>query len=299
MQVHYWQDSVTLWAHAVKVTTPPSASIYHALGDAYDEKGQIDQAVLCYTQAVDLNPLYLPPYFRLALDLEKQGHLPDAARYLEKVLGLDPEERTLGMSRGPPGTVHFHLGLILAAQGQLPKAVAWLEAGAKLNPDLPEIPFLLGQLQLKQGRAEEAIAPLERAVDLHPGNARYRCYLALALQSQGDIAAAAEQYAEALRLSPDWPAAVNRQAWALATNPNPRMRSGADALQLALQVCQATGYRQPEYLDTLAAAYAEAGNFGEAVATARKALALTSPDRAEPLRCRLRLYESRQAFHED
>jgi Flp pilus assembly protein TadD len=90
-------------------------------------------------------------------------------------------------------------------------------------------------------------------------------------------------------------------AWALATNPNPALRNGAQALGLARQACQATENGRPDFLDTLAAAYAETGRWDEAATTARRALTLAERqdrERARAIRERLRLYETGRPFRE-
>jgi tetratricopeptide (TPR) repeat protein len=130
---------------------------------------------------------------------------------------------------------------------------------------------------------------------------RFHYELAHALHEGGDDKAAQAQYREALRRDPAWPDAANRSAWSLATHPNPRARNGAVALRLAQQICEATEYRQPNYLDTLAAAYAEEGQFEEAQSTARQALALAEKSETAlvgPIQDRVRHYAGRQPFRD-
>ena len=97
--------------------------------------------------------------------------------------------------------------------------------------------------------------------------------------------------------------AVNNLAWVLATHENPQARNPAEAVELAERACKITHYERPETLDTLAAAYAAAGRFDEAVKIAEKAveLAVLSEDtitRPDDIRRRLRLYRERKPYHE-
>ena len=91
-------------------------------------------------------------------------------------------------------------------------------------------------------------------------------------------------------------------AWMLATHPDPGVRNGEEALQLARRTCDATGNQAPNFLDTLAAACAETGRFAEAVTVARRAVDLMKASGDQPklreLENRLRLYELGQPFHE-
>ena len=113
---------------------------------------------------------------------------------------------------------------------------------------------------------------------------------------------AAKHYAEAIRLQAEYPDALNNLAWIRATSEDRRLRNGPEAVRLAQQACQLTGRREVGALDTLAAAYAEAGRFAEAVQTARDALDLAmqqdKPALAESIQARLRLYEAGTPFHE-
>ena len=77
-----------------------------------------------------------------------------------------------------------------------------------------------------------------------------------------------------LSAKPNLPDALNNLAWLLATSPDSTARNGAEAVRLAEQGCRLSGYQQAQLLGTLAAAYAEAGRFTEAVATAQKSIEL-------------------------
>ena len=74
--------------------------------------------------------------------------------------------------------------------------------------------------------------------------------------------------------SPDSPAALNNLAWILAASAEATIRSGTEAVPLAKRACDLTLGREPLYLGTLAAAYAEAGQFGDSVSTAEQAIAV-------------------------
>jgi spermidine synthase len=89
-------------------------------------------------------------------------------------------------------------------------------------------------------------------------------------------------------------------AWVLATWPEASVRNGMEAVALAERALRLSGGREPAILDTLAAAYAEAGRFPEAVETARRALTLATQQNQQPLaealKGRIALYEGRSAF---
>jgi Flp pilus assembly protein TadD len=84
----------------------------------------------------------------------------------------------------------------------------------------------------------------------------------------------------------------------LATNPEASVRNGSEAVELAARAVKLSGAKDPAILDTLAAAYAEAGRFPEAVETARQALTLATEPLAAELKARIALYEDKRAFRD-
>ncbi len=98
--------------------------------------------------------------------------------------------------------------------------------------------------------------------------------MAALLYQTGKFREAVAEYRQVLAVKPDEPEALNNLAWLLATSPDSAVRNGADAVRFAEQGCRLTGYQQAPMVGTLAAAYAEAGRFTEAVATAQKAIEL-------------------------
>jgi protein O-mannosyl-transferase len=106
--------------------------------------------------------------------------------------------------------------------------------------------------------------------------------LALLFQSHNEMARAVEFYHRTLKLQPNLAAALNNLAWILASDPDPKLRNGIEAVGLAEHVCELTQYKNPVFPGTLAAAYAEAGRFSDAVTWAEKSreLALAAGDQS-------------------
>ena len=119
---------------------------------------------------------------------------------------------------------------------------------------------------------------------------------------QGDLKEAAANYEQAVKLSPDWPIALNDLAWIRATAPQAELRDGAEAVRLAERACELTGGKEARFFGTLDAATAEAGRFAEAITTAEKArdLALAAGDKAIAAAAeqRLTLYRKQQPFRQ-
>jgi tetratricopeptide (TPR) repeat protein len=154
----------------------------------------------------------------------------------------------------------------------------------------------------EMGNLKGAEAYYSRAVQVEPASAVYLYLLAMTQQSQGNYREALKNYDGILRLDPGNPAAHNNIAWLCATCPDSSVRNGARGIELLAPGAEKPDC-DPNLLDTLAAAYAEAGQFDRAVDTAAKAIAkareqsLPSGAVAD-MEKRLVLYKKRQPYRE-
>jgi len=224
--------------------------------------------------------------------------LTKKGRYAEAV-----EDVRAGLAARPdiPGA-HNILGVSLMMLGQDAEAESAFRQELRVNPQSAKTHLNLGRLMLKHRDFVGATRYLSRAVRLQPSDAESHILLADALSGAGKPGEAIRHYREALRLRPNNPVPANAMAWMLSTNPDPAVRSGKEAVAVARFACQMTQYRDPAMLDTLAAAYAEAGRFADAVEIASKAVAraesMKDASLADQFRTRLSLYRSHRAYRE-
>ena len=145
-----------------------------------------------------------------------------------------------------------------------------------------------------EGKVEQAIPYLEQALKLEPRNARAHFHLGLALYDVGQSQSAIAHLNEAIRLQPDNVPMLWQTAWILATSPDPSVRDGARAVELASRAIQLSGGQEPCAFDALAAALAETEKFSAAVEAAEQAstMALARGDAAlaDAIEQRTRLY---------
>ena len=160
----------------------------------------------------------------------------------------------------------------------------------------------IGMILMQAGQMAGAVGFLQRALIAEPRDQETRKCLAFALLAVGRVQEAIRQFQGMLRQDPNEPVALNSLAWLLATHPDAAVRNGPEAVKLAQKAVGQRTDDQPELLDTLAAAHAEAGQFKEAVETAEKARTVASQwgrnDLAAGIEQRLMLYKEGKPYHE-
>ena len=263
LQLGYWQNSMRLFLHAVKVTTDNYAA-YNCLGGVLEKAGKKDEAMALYAESVRVQSDYPLGQFNLGMMLLENGRTEEGLSHLNTAARLMPHNPDL----------QFDLGNFWLQHGRLDEAVGHFTNALADRPAFPEAHNGLGIALLQQSKLNEAVAQFSEALRLKPDYADAHRNLALALTQQGRTGEAISHYREALRLTLRFPNALNELAWILATAPDAKLRSGTEAVQLAERACELTQNRQPAMLATLSAAYAETGRFPDAIATAQKARSL-------------------------
>jgi tetratricopeptide (TPR) repeat protein len=207
--------------------------------------------------------------------------------------------KALQLNRGSSET-HNNLAATFLILGQTDKAVAHYKETVRLRPDWAKGHEGLADALLQQENIAEAYKEYELAVQVDPGLVEVHRKLGDIEIGQGKTSRAIEHYRRALQMKPDSPAVLNNLAWILATSENETIRNADEAVLLAERACKVVDYKKATMLDTLAAAYAAAGRFPEAVATAQKALELAhaSKDKqmADIINRSLQLYKARKPY---
>jgi len=200
------------------------------------------------------------------------------------------------------GNMQVLLGQALIDQGRDDEASQYFADALSIRANDYLAQEGLAMARADQGKTREAIEAYRVAIELRPFEARSHFMLGNLLSQQGNVAEAIAEYRITLQLEPNHLIALNDLAWLLATAPDARVRDGAEAVRLAEKACQLTGYRGSSFVGTLAAAYAEAGRFDDAVKTAQQAVALGTAEKkaalADKNRKLLELYRAQKAYHE-
>ena len=217
----------------------------------------------------------------LYLDL---GRPTDAVRHFAIAAAMQPDS----------APAYFNLGAALTVAGRVDEALAQYRRALKLQPEYAPALNNLGAILFRRGQLQEAERHLSAAVRIDPANAEAHDNLGRLLRDGGRTSAAIGHFARAVELRPEWAVPHLELAWLLATSSDDSLRDPTRAVALASRGADLSSPADPTVLDVLAAAYAAAGDFDRAVATAQRALSLASQGDADTLRQRLQLYRQRR-----
>ena len=271
---------------------------HYNLGIVLGEKGETDRAIDHYGQAIALRSDYAEAHYNLGRLLAEQGQLAEAIAHYEKAAAINPADAEtrnnlgvtlFGIGRIDDAITHYqealdirpqyaeascNLANALIAKDDFDAAIPRYRACLAAMPDQEEAQYNLASALLRKGHMDEAIVEYQKVLHMHPESADAHANLGIAWLAKGRPRDAVGEYERALQISPENLAALSNLAWLLATSPDPLLRDGSEAVQLAERAESGSSRsdKHPAVLRILAAAYAEAGQFAGAKETAQHAL---------------------------
>src|SRR6266513_439017 len=239
-QTTYWRNSETLWPRALAVTTDNDVALTN-LGTSLMDRGQLDDALSYFQKALAVRSRSEHSHYNLSLAL-----------------------------------IHDSVGNVLARKGRADEAIAHFRQAIEFRPDYPDAHYNLGTVLFRSRDLDGAIAEWRITLSLHSNDPGTNANLGNALVQKGLLWEAATHYEVTLRSEPDSPVALNNLAWLLSAGPDDSLRNGAVAVELARNLNRVSKQNNPFFIRTLAAAYAEAGQFDVAIETAQGASELAN-----------------------
>ena len=290
-QTAYWQNGETLWTHTLGCTTDNNIA-QDNLGVILAQKGRMDAAITCFQQALQIEPDFAEAHNNLGNALLQMGKVDDAITHCQRALQISPED----------AQARLNLGNALFRKGGVGDAITQYRKALQIDPAFAMAHNNLGTVLRQEGRVDEAITEYQKALQIKPNEAEFHNNLGKALQQKGRVGEAISQYREALQIQPEDPGIQNNLAWLLATCSEASLRNGSKAVELARRANALTGGENPAILRTLAAAFAEAGRFPEAMETAQRALRLAGAQSntglAGALQSEMKLYKAGLPLHQ-
>ena len=315
-------DEAVADLRALLKKNPENIVVAAALVEYLGRNDQQKEALEIANEAVKRQPKDIRVYqirSRLHLLLEDTDK---AIADLDKALEIEPRSLEMLLTRAT----------VYESVEDYDNALADLTRAEKIRPGLPQAALLRSMIYQRTERFDDAALQLRRLVKLNPGNAQIRlqlgfCYsmgnhhkLAIeefsrvieidkenwiAFYSRGDTQLnigkhkeAIADYNVALQLNKDSDGLLNNFAWVLATSPVDELRDGKRAVELALRACELSEYKKPHILSTLAAAYAETGDFDTAIKWSSKAVETSQDEIQDQLKDELKSYKKGKPWRE-
>ena len=322
-QLDTWNDSQTLWQAALRVD-PENYLARNSLGIAFLDLGETNAAKLEFERSVKLGPKQSGAWSELGLIAMRAKDYRQATNHFQEALRWKPDDvfslanlgRTLNRAHHfaeadivlkkaltiAPEDISAHLAAaeFCDDQGRFDLAIPHYQEVLKIHPADAATHCNLGIDLMSAGRLPEAITQFENALELDPKVQEFYYYHGAALLASGDQADGLIELRAALRLDPKDVRALNDLAWQLATTAKETVRNAPEALSLAGQACQLTGFKDPFALSVLDAAYAANGRFAEAITLAEKEqamfLAAGATNDAKRTEVRLKFYRANRAI---
>ncbi|MGZ3577997.1 MAG: tetratricopeptide repeat protein [Syntrophales bacterium] len=197
-QVRCWQNSVTLFEHALRVTEMNSRAHYN-LGISLTDLGKYEEAIYQFKYAISLEPEYSGPYSYMGVALAGQGKTDEAIVYYQEALRIKQDDET----------THNNLGVALAGKGRFDEAILHFREALRIRPDYLYANRNMGGALAGLGKMEEAIGYYEKALKIEKNNAVTHNNIGLALASVGRTQEAIGHFQEALKINPSYAAAAD------------------------------------------------------------------------------------------
>jgi tetratricopeptide (TPR) repeat protein len=303
---------------------PEDASLQEALGLSLMMDDKLEAAEEAFDRAIKLAPDSSGALLQRARVRAMRGDRPEAIADLDKAIRIAPDEvvplvlrarihqqagdseraaadleRVLAKHPDHPAAIELR-GLIAAERNDYPAAIRDFRKLVAQKPDDAVLVGQLGMLYLAAKQPRQAIKRFSRSIELDDKNFASWRGRSDAEISIGEHKAAKADLEKALELQPDDSGVLNNLAWLLATSPDEAIRDGRRAIELARKACEETTWKQPHIISTLAAGYAETGDFTEAKKYSKQAVESegTAPEVKTQLAGELASYESEKPWRE-
>jgi tetratricopeptide (TPR) repeat protein len=181
-QVSYWNNSFTLFSHAIEVTQNNHV-IHNSRGVAYDSLGRYQDAIEDYKQAIRIRPDYAEAHYNLGVASGELGRWQDAAEAYKQAIRIKPNH----------AKAHYNLGVAYEGLGRYQDAAESYKQAIRIKPDYADAYLNLGVAYYKLGRYQNAVEPYKQAIRIKPDFVMAHYNLGVAYLVTGDKNSALEE----------------------------------------------------------------------------------------------------------
>jgi len=281
------EQAIKEYAEVLK-TKPDSHLVHNNLGKLMQQLRRYEESRKHFKQALLCKPDYTIAHNNLGILLQKLGEYTEAIVCHREAIRIDPNY----------ANAHNSLANALGKRRQTAEAIKHYRYALRIRPDFAAAHTNLANTLLRQGKRGEAIKHLRHALRANTNDSMAHVRLAVALGIHGNAPEAVKHYDKALELNPNHQQALNDLARIRATHPDEKLRDGKQALALAKKCCALSQHRVSAALDTLAAAFAETGQFDDAVKWQNRAIELARRHEMAAQVARLQLYKKGVPYRE-
>jgi protein O-mannosyl-transferase len=256
-----WKDDFTLWNDTIR-KSPYKARPYSNRGNAYQRKGNFDQAIVDYSKAIEVNPSYAEGYYNRGLAYQNKGDINQAISDYNKAIEINPNYSDAYNNRG---SAYQH-------QGNFAQAFSDYNKALEINPKHDDAYYNRGMAYHGQGNLDQAILDFNRALKINPIDAEAYYNRGLAYQTQGNFNQAIADYDKAIEIDPHYVHAYYNRGLAY--------HNKGDLSQALLDYSKAIKIN-PNYFDAYnnrGTIYQNQGNFAQAISDSNKAIEINPND---------------------
>jgi tetratricopeptide (TPR) repeat protein len=265
------------------------AGVVCGIGESRFKHGDIDAAIAHYDWAIRIDPNHALAWNDRGLGWDLKGEYDKAVADLNEAIRLNPRSAKAFNNRG----------YTWLYKGDSDKALADLDEAIRLDPRQSLAFNNRGLAWFGKGDLTKAINDFDEAIRLDPAPALTHSNRGMAKLSTGQYSEAIADLDQALRLDPNNVEACNNLAWLQATCSDSRYRNGKAAVLHATEACELSAWSNSNHLSTLAAAYAETGDFASAVKWMEKSIAIGPVAIRGRLKSVLDLFKAQQPYRQD
>jgi len=276
----------------MNISRKEAAPVVLNRGNAYQGKGDLDKALADYEEAIVFDPKNAGAHVNRALILRRKGQREEAMKAYDEAIRINPQLWEAYINRA----------LDWIQERNFTRALNDLDEVTKLNPTYAPAYVARAGIYYQQGALDQAIDDCSRAIEFDPNVLGAYMTRASVYLRKKDYAKAMRDVEAAMQLKPKHADEVfNSLAWLRATCPDGAVRNGTAAVEAATKACELSQWKDWRYIDTLAAAYAEAGDFNQAVKYQKQVIqtAKGPVTDLEKLKHRLALYKQHKPYHEE